>query len=32
MTAASRCAKDIGWGYWRIGSEYLHERSFLTSS
>lgn len=22
-------AKDIGWGYWRIGSEYLDERSFL---
>jgi hypothetical protein len=21
-------AKDIGWGYWRIGSEYCHERSF----
>lgn len=21
-------AKDIGWGYWRIGSEYLDERSF----
>jgi hypothetical protein len=21
-------AKDIGWGYWRIGSEYVHERSF----
>lgn len=21
-------AKDIGWGYWRIGSEYIHERSF----
>ncbi len=22
-------AKDIGWGYWRIGSEYVNERSFL---
>ncbi len=21
-------AKDIGWGYWRIGSEYVHDRSF----
>lgn len=21
-------AKDIGWGYWRIGSEYVHPRSF----
>jgi hypothetical protein len=21
-------AKDIGWGYWRVGSEYVHERSF----
>jgi hypothetical protein len=22
-------AKDIGWGYWRIGSEYLDPKSFL---
>jgi hypothetical protein len=22
-------AKDIGWGYWRIGSEYVDDRSFL---